>query len=49
MRDALTAVELIEKTARIYLLALATGKVNPLPAEALESKKALYHRLQSGE
>jgi L-fuculose-phosphate aldolase len=49
MRDALTAAELIEKTARIYLLALSTGKVNLLPTEALEAKKALYHRLQSGE
>jgi len=48
MRDALTACELIEKTARIYLLALSTGKVNQLPAEALEAEKALYRRLQSG-
>lgn len=31
MRDAFTACELIEKTARVYLLALATGKVNRLP------------------
>jgi L-fuculose-phosphate aldolase len=49
MRDALTAGELIEKTAKIYLLALSAGKVNQLPAEALEAEKALYHRLQSGE
>jgi L-fuculose-phosphate aldolase len=48
MRDAFTACELIEKTARIYLLALSTGKVNQLPAEALEAEKALYRRLQSG-
>ena len=48
MRDALTACELIEKTARIYLLALSTGKVNQLPVEALEAEKALYRRLQSG-
>ncbi len=48
MRDALTASELIEKTARIYLLALSTGTVNQLPAEALEAEKALYRRLQSG-
>ena len=47
MRDAFTACELIEKTARIYLLALSTGKVNHLPAEALEAKKALYDILQS--
>lgn len=48
LRDAFTASELIEKTAKIYWLALATGKVNHLPAEALEAEKALYNRLQSG-
>jgi ribulose-5-phosphate 4-epimerase/fuculose-1-phosphate aldolase len=31
MRDAFTACELIEKTVQVYLLALATGKVNRLP------------------
>jgi L-fuculose-phosphate aldolase len=31
MRDAFTACELIEKTARVYLLALSAGKVNLLP------------------
>jgi len=45
--DAFTAGELIEKTAKIYLLALSTGKVNHLPAEALEAEKALYNILQS--
>ncbi len=49
MRDAFTACELIEKTARIYLLALSAGKVNRLPAEALEAEKALYDSLQSGD
>ena len=47
VRDAFTAAELIEKTARIYLLALAAGKVNQLPAHALETDKALYDKLQS--
>jgi L-ribulose-5-phosphate 4-epimerase len=47
VRDAFTASELIEKTAKIYWLALATGKVNLLPPEALEAEKALYNRLQS--
>ncbi len=45
--DAFTAGELIEKTAKIYLLALSTGKVNHPPAEALEAEKALYNILQS--
>lgn len=47
MRDAFTACELIEKTARIYLLALSAGTVNHLPAEAIEVEKALYDRLQN--
>lgn len=47
MRDAFTACELIEKTARIYLLALSAGTVNHLPAEAIEAGKALYNRLQN--
>jgi L-fuculose-phosphate aldolase len=46
MRDAFTACELIEKTARIYLLALAAGTVNRLPAEAIQVLKALYDRFQ---
>jgi L-fuculose-phosphate aldolase len=48
MREALTACELIEKTARIYLLAMSTGKVNLMPAESREIEKSLYDRLQSG-
>jgi len=47
MRDAFTACELIEKTARIYLLALSAGTVNHLPAEAIEAEKALYDMLQN--
>ncbi len=48
MRDAITTAELIEKTARIYLLALSAGKVNCLPSETLKAEKALYDMLQSG-
>jgi L-fuculose-phosphate aldolase len=47
MRDAFTACELIEKTARIYLLALAAGKVNQLPVKAQQIEKALYDKLQN--
>jgi len=47
MSDAFTACELIEKTARIYLLALSTGKVNLLPDEEFEAEKAIYDRLQA--
>jgi len=46
MHDAFTNCELIEKTARIYLLALATGKVNRLSAEAVKAEKALFYKLQ---
>ncbi len=34
MRDAFIACELLEKTARVYLLALSAGKVNQLPKKA---------------
>jgi L-ribulose-5-phosphate 4-epimerase len=47
MRDAFTACELIEKTARIYLLALSAGKANSLPADVLETAKAAFKKLQS--
>ena len=47
MHDAFTACELVEKTAKIYWLALSTGKVNHLPTEALEAEKALYNMLQN--
>lgn len=48
IREALTVCELLEKTAKIYLCALALGKVNPLPAEAIEVGKAFFALLQSG-
>lgn len=48
MGEALTVCELLEKTAKIYLCALALGKVNPLPAEAIEVGKAFFAMLQSG-
>ena len=47
MRDAFTAAELIEKTAKIYLLALSAGKVNQLPPEAIKAAKAIYDKLQN--
>jgi ribulose-5-phosphate 4-epimerase/fuculose-1-phosphate aldolase len=47
MRDAFTACELIEKTAKIYLIAMSTGKVNQLPIEFIEAEKAFYDRLQN--
>lgn len=48
MRDAFTVCELLEKTAKIYFCALALGKVNLLPAEAIEVGKAFFKMFQSG-
>jgi len=48
MRDAFTVCELLEKTARVYVGALALGKVNNLPEEAVEVGKAFFNLLQSG-
>jgi L-fuculose-phosphate aldolase len=49
MREAFTACELVEKTAKIYLLALVLEKVNPLPPEAVEVERAFFAMLQSGD
>ena len=48
LRDALTAAVLLEKTARVYYLALSLGKVNPLPEEALRTGLAYFRKLQGG-
>jgi L-fuculose-phosphate aldolase len=47
MRDAFIACELIEKTAEVYLLAVSTGKVNPLPEDVRKLEKAAYDKLQN--
>lgn len=47
MREALTACELVERLAKIYISASALGKVTPLPAEAIEAEKALFTMLNS--
>jgi L-fuculose-phosphate aldolase len=49
MRDAFTACELIEKTAKVYFLALSAGKVNQLPEKAIAIQKELYAKLQTRE
>jgi L-fuculose-phosphate aldolase len=46
MRDAFIACQTIEKTAQVYLLALGTGKVNPLPEAVRKLEKAAYDQLQ---
>ncbi len=47
MREAFTNCEMLEKTARIYIYALAAGKINPVPADALEMEKAYFNYLYS--
>ena len=42
MREALTMCELAEDLAKIYVSALGMGKVNQLPAEAVELEKAFF-------
>lgn len=43
MREAFEICELVEKTARIYLLALAAGKVNLVPEEGIEWGRAFFN------
>lgn len=40
--DTLTACQLIEKTAKIFLLARLAGKVVPIPAEILKAMQAVF-------
>jgi L-fuculose-phosphate aldolase len=42
MREALTICELAEEMAKIYVSALSIGKVNMLPAEAVELEKVFF-------
>jgi L-fuculose-phosphate aldolase len=47
MREALDASELVEKAAKVYILALVSGKVNQLPPEAIASAQAYFSRNHS--
>jgi len=44
MRDAFTAGELIEKTAKIYLLARLAGKVEQLPTQLMEAMLTIFNK-----
>ena len=44
LSDAFTASELIEKTAKIFILAKYAGRVNQLPPEILAAAEALYRQ-----
>jgi ribulose-5-phosphate 4-epimerase/fuculose-1-phosphate aldolase len=45
LRDAFTACEIIEKTAKIYLLARLMGKTVRLPPAAVRALQAMYNRI----
>jgi L-fuculose-phosphate aldolase len=49
MDEAFTVCELVERAARVYVFALALGKVHPLPQEAVEIGKAYFAMLHGGE
>jgi L-fuculose-phosphate aldolase len=42
MREAFTNLEMLEKTAKIYLWVLSIGKLTPIPAESLEAISAYF-------
>lgn len=44
MREALTVSALLEKTARVFCLALSLGEVHPLPDEALRAGLAHFRK-----
>jgi L-fuculose-phosphate aldolase len=47
LSDALDACELVEKAARVYLLALAAGKVNMLSSKSVAAARKTFIRSQS--
>ena len=46
LRDAFTASELVEKTAKVFMLAKLVGEVNQLPSESLKAMMDIYANLQ---
>ena len=46
LRDAFTASELVEKTAKVFVLAKLIGEVNRLPLESLSAMMDIYIKLQ---
>jgi len=46
MRDAFTASELVEKTAKVFILAKLVGEVNQLPSESLKAMMDIYIKSQ---
>jgi L-fuculose-phosphate aldolase len=42
MREAFTNLQMLEKTAKIYLWVMSLGKLTPIPAEALDAMSAYF-------
>jgi L-fuculose-phosphate aldolase len=42
LREALSNCELLEKTARVYVLAMGLGALTPMPADMAEVEKAFF-------
>ncbi len=43
LREAFTNIEMLEKTAKIYISVIGIGKFTPIPAEALEVQMAFFN------
>jgi L-fuculose-phosphate aldolase len=43
IQEAFTVCQLLEKTAKIYLLAFGLGKPNLVPADAADLEKAFFN------
>ena len=47
LREAFTASELVEKTAKVFMLAKLVGEVNQLPPESLKAMMDIYTKSQN--
>jgi L-fuculose-phosphate aldolase len=46
MREAFTNLEMLEKTAKIYIAVLGIGKLTAIPPEAIEVQRAFFEYMQ---
>lgn len=49
LEQALSVCELVERTAKVFILARLLGGAHPLPKEVVETEKALYHMRRAAE
>ena len=47
LREAFTASELVEKTAKVFMLAKLVGEINQLPPESLKAMMDIYTKSQN--